>query len=259
MDGAYRILFLGDIVGKPGRQAVAETLPGLIAEHKPLFVIVNGENAASGNGMTPRIASELFAAGVDAITLGDHAYRNREVLGCFSQGQPVIRPANWAPGAPGPGSAAIEKEGVRLTVACLGGRTFMHPFDCPFRAAEDLVRDAGPHFFLDFHAEATSEKVAMGWHLDGRATAVIGTHTHVPTADARVLPGGSAYQTDAGMCGPLDGVIGTDRDIILRRFLLGLPERFAVAGGAVQVCGIVIEAHRETGRAASVQPVRLTP
>jgi metallophosphoesterase (TIGR00282 family) len=255
----YKILFLGDVVGRPGRQALEDHLPALISAHQPLFVVVNAENAASGNGITPRIGEDLFAMGVSAITLGDHAFKVKESYGWLSGPKPVVRPGNWGPHVPGKGSTVVEKEGIALTVAALCGRTFMAPFDDPFRAADELAEASGPHLFLDFHAEATSEKVAMGWHLDGRATAVIGTHTHVPTADARVLPGGCAYQTDAGMCGPLDGVIGTSREIILRRFRTGMPERFTVADGPVQICGIVIEAHRETGRAASVMPVRLTP
>jgi 2',3'-cyclic-nucleotide 2'-phosphodiesterase len=255
----YKILFLGDVVGKPGRQAVAERLPGLVKEHLPLFVIINGENSAGGVGLTPDIASEFSRLGADVVTLGNHWLNKRELAGALDRLNYVVRPANLPPGAPGKGMVIIEKEGVRLAVANLCGRVFLEGYDDPFRTADHLLSQArDAHFFLDFHAEATSEKVAMGWHLDGRATAVLGTHTHVQTADEEVLPRGTAYQTDVGMCGPRHGVLGMDREIILRKFLTSIPQKFEVAVGPTVICGTVVSVVKETGRAARIERIRLT-
>ncbi|CAN5399392.1 hypothetical protein BH11ARM2_BH11ARM2_11050 [soil metagenome] len=190
----YTLLFLGDVVGEPGRRGLEATLPGLLHQYKPLFTIVNGENAASGSGIVPRYADAIFAWGADAITLGNHAFHKRDIAPYMDSGKPIVRPGNMSRRLPGKGMVTVEKEGIKLAVANLCGRVSMEPaYDDPFAMADDYVAAAKtPHFFLDFHAEATSEKVAMGWHLAGRATAVIGTHTHVPTADERVLPGGTA-------------------------------------------------------------------
>jgi metallophosphoesterase (TIGR00282 family) len=251
----YSILFLGDIVGKPGRRAVAQALPSLVEEHRPLFVIVNGENAAAGVGITPDIAKEIFGLGVDAITLGNHAFHKKEVFPYLDSGAPIVRPANLPPGTPGVGDVTLEKDGVRLRVANLCGRVFLDGYDDPFRAVEPIVATRD-HVFLDFHAEATSEKVAFGFHVDGRAVAVVGTHTHVTTADEQVLPRGTAYITDVGMCGPQPSVIGMDMDVILHRFRTSLPTRFEVAAQPGVISGVVIDVQTDTGRAIGIRRLR---
>lgn len=257
--GTYRILFLGDIVGKPGRKAVVEALPRLVDEHRPLFVIVNGENSAAGSGITPDIADELFAAGVDAITLGNHAFHKREIQGYLKPGKPIVRPANMAPGVPGAGLCHVHKADVTLAVMNLCGRVYMDHYEDPFRVVDELLDTVStPHVFVDFHAEATSEKIAFGWHLDGRATAVVGTHTHVTTADEALLPGGTAYITDVGMCGPMPSVLGVEVDIILYRFRTGLPARFEVANEIASIRGVVVEAVTSTGRATSIKRIALS-
>lgn len=256
--GEYKILFLGDVVGKPGRVAVREGLPSLIDRYGPLFVIVNGENSAAGVGITPEIAKEFFSWGIDGITLGNHAFHKREISAYLESEHRIIRPANMAPDVPGLGSMRLQKQDVTLTVLNLCGRVFMDHYDDPFRTVDRLIQESpSPHVLIDFHAEATSEKIAFAWHVDGRATAVLGTHTHVPTADARILPGGTATISDVGMCGPIDSVLGMDRHVILRRFLLGLPERFEVANTPGVISGVVLNVERETGRSTSIECVRL--
>ena len=253
----YKILFLGDIVGRPGRKAVLEGLPGLVEKHDPLFVIVNGENSASGVGITPDIAEELFKAGVDAITLGNHAFNKREVFDYLESGVPIIRPANLPQGTPGRGMAVVEKGGVSLAVANLCGRIFLDGYDDPFQIVERLLEEAQTdHVLIDFHAEATSEKMAFAYHVEGRATAVIGTHTHVTTADEQVLPGGTAFITDVGMCGPQPSVIGMDKDVILRRFRTSMPTRFEVAKHPGVISGVAISVKVGTGRATAIERVR---
>jgi metallophosphoesterase (TIGR00282 family) len=254
----YQILFLGDVMGRPGRDAVRDRLPGLLARHQPLFTIVNGENSAGGVGITPAIAHDLWNLGADVITLGNHWLNKREIENLLKSHERIIRPGNMPEANPGRGMTKVTKEGVSLAVINLCGRVSMEPYDDPFREVDRLIEQAQtPHIFLDFHAEATSEKIAMGWHLEGRVTAVIGTHTHVATADERVLPGGTAYQTDAGMCGPENGVLGMDRAIILRRFLTGMHQKFEVADGPGVISGALIGVQRETGRAVSIERIRL--
>jgi metallophosphoesterase (TIGR00282 family) len=249
----YRILFLGDIVGRPGRDAVEDALPGLIDKHQPRFVVVNGENAASGVGITPQIASELFKLGVHAITLGNHAFHKREIYPYLDSGVPIVRPANLPPGTPGKGMATVESQGTKLVVVNLCGRVFLETYDDPFRAIDEIIKGAdSPHILIDFHAEATSEKIAFAYHVAGRATAVLGTHTHVPTADAQLLPEGTAYITDVGMCGPRNSVIGMDKDVILRRFRTSLPTKFEVAEQPGVISGVVIGVQSDTGRATSI-------
>src|SRR5579862_2567188 len=212
---SYRLLFLGDVVGRPGRDALERDLPSLIKRLKPLFVVANGENAAGGVGITAEIAESMFALGVDVITLGNHAFNKREVFPYLNGGAAIIRPANMPAGNPGRGSVEVTKDGIILYVANLCGRVFMDAYDDPFRAIDQMLEGVStPHRLIDFHAEATSEKIAMAWHLDGRATAVLGTHTHVPTADERVLPGGTAAITDVGMTGPYDSVLGMNKDVV---------------------------------------------
>jgi metallophosphoesterase (TIGR00282 family) len=250
----YKILFCGDVVGRPGRSIIRQGLPSLIETHKPLFTVVNGENAASGIGITPDNAEEIFGAGADAITLGNHAFNKREIYPYLDGNKPIVRPANMPQNVPGKGFVLIEKDGIKLAVINVCGRVFMDLYGDPFREV-DSIFDAldTPHRFLDFHAEATSEKIAMGFYCDGRASAVVGTHTHVTTADETILAGGTAYITDVGMSGPVRSVLGMDRQIILERFRSTLPHRFEVANEPATISGVVIQVQRETGRAVSIQ------
>jgi metallophosphoesterase (TIGR00282 family) len=252
----YKILFLGDVVGRPGRDAVIQGLPSLKNTHRPLFTIVNGENAAGGVGITPAIAQELHQAGADAITLGNHAFNKREIASYLETDRRIVRPSNMPAGVPGRGFIQIERDGVALGIANICGRVFMESYNDPFEEADKIIAAAGPHLFIDFHAEATSEKVAMGWHCNGRATAVVGTHTHVQTADESVLPGGTAHITDVGMCGPVRSVLGMDREVILKRFRTTLPQRFEVANEPGVICGVVISVQRDNGRALGIERIR---
>lgn len=247
---------MGDIVGKPGRDAVRLHLPGLIERLQPLYIIVNGENSAGGVGITPPIAEELFKLGVDAITLGNHAFNKREIYSYLGSGKPIVRPANMPETTPGRGCVVVEKSGISLAIMNLCGRVFMDHYDDPFRSVDGLLSNlASPHVFVDFHAEATSEKIAFGWHLDGRASAVVGTHTHVTTADETILPGGTAYITDVGMCGPMPSVLGVEVRIILDRFRKSLPIKFEVAESRGVISGVSIDVVTDTGRATSIQRV----
>lgn len=253
----YRILFLGDVVGKPGRQAVKEGLPSLIDTYQPLFTIVNGENAAGGLGITPEIAAEIHKAGADLITLGNHAFNKRDIGPYLETDRRIARPYNMPKRTPGRGTATIERDGIQLCVVNLCGRVFMDSFDDPFAAMDEIIESlTTPHLLVDFHAEATSEKIAMGWHLDGRASAMVGTHTHVQTADERLLPGETAYITDVGMCGPSNSVLGMDRHIILQRFKTSLPQKFEVANTPGVLCGVVIDVQKETGRAQDIRRIQ---
>jgi len=253
----FRILFVADVVGQPGREAVKAILPGLKRELEADVTILNGENAAGGFGLTARLASELKAAGADVITTGNHVYAQKEFVNELPSLENVIRPANYPPQAPGKGWCVFRAADQEILVMNLIGRIFLDPLDDPFRTA-DAILAAHPQIkivFCDMHAEATSEKTAMGWYLDGRASAVVGTHTHIPTADARVLPRGTAYVTDVGMVGPRDGCIGMDKDIVLQRFLTGVPNRFVVASGIVTFNGVLVTISASTGRATSIQRV----
>jgi 2',3'-cyclic-nucleotide 2'-phosphodiesterase len=254
----FRILFVADVVGHPGREAVKAILPGLKKEVGADLTIVNGENSAGGFGLTAKIAAELKAAGADVITTGNHVFAQKEFLSELPGLQQVLRPANYPPAAPGQGSCVVEAAGRQVLVMNLMGRIFTADnLDDPFRAA-DAILAAHPEtriVFCDMHAEATSEKTAMGWHLDGRASAVVGTHTHIPTADARVLTKGTAYVTDVGMVGPRDGCIGMDKDVVLQRFLTAVPNRFIVASGPVTFNSVLVTINSSTGRATSIQRV----
>jgi metallophosphoesterase (TIGR00282 family) len=256
-DDEIRILFVADVVGHPGRDAVKAILPGLKNEVGADLTIVNGENAAGGFGLTSKIAAELNGAGADVITTGNHVFAQKEFLPDLPNLERVLRPANYPPAAPGRGSCVVEAAGRQVLVMNLMGRVFLDALDDPFRAA-DAILAAHPEIkivFCDMHAEATSEKTAMGWHLDGRASAVVGTHTHIPTADARVLTKGTAYVTDVGMVGPRDGCIGMDKDVVLQRFMTGVPNRFVVASGPVTFNSVVVTIKSSTGRATSIQRV----
>ncbi len=250
-----RILAVGDIVGKPGRRALKEILPSLRNELGLDLVVVNGENAAGGKGLTPDTAQEIFQAGADIITSGNHIWDQREIVPLLEGEAPILRPANYPAGLPGRGH--LMKKGV--LVVNLTGRTFMGPYDSPFAAVDNLLekyRDRAKVTFLDFHAEATSEKIAMGWYVDGRMTAVVGTHIHVPTADPRLLPKGTAFVTDIGMVGPRDSVIGDDPKEVLERFLTLTPSRLNVAEcPVVQFNSVLIEVDETSGKAKSIRRI----
>ncbi len=259
-----RILFVGDVVGRSGRQAVADKLPGLVQDWKLDLTIVNGENAAGGFGITETIYREFLEAGADAVTLGNHAWDQREALVFIARAPNLVRPLNFPNGTPGRGAALVEtKSGARALVINAMGRIFMDPLEDPFRTIEHeieacpLVR-AADAIVVDFHAEATSEKQAIGHFLDGRASLVVGTHTHVPTADHQVLPGGTAYMSDVGMTGDFDSVIGMQKEEPLGRFLRRIPAgRFEPAMGPATLCGVAIETDDTTGLATKIAPVRL--
>jgi metallophosphoesterase (TIGR00282 family) len=254
-----KLLFVGDVVGGIGRRTLAALLPGIRDAHQPDFVIVNGENSAGGVGITEKTARELLEMGADAITLGNHAYRHREVYGYLDREERVVRPANYPKGSPGRGFTVVEHDGMRLGVVNLSGLVFLQAVRSPFAevdAALSELRDRTDAVLVDMHAEATSEKVAMGWHLDGRVTACVGTHTHVATADARVLPGGTAYLTDVGMTGARGGVIGVRREQALARFLTQVPTRFEPSDEDPWLNGVLIDAD-DAGRATGIRQLLL--
>ncbi|MEJ2007736.1 MAG: TIGR00282 family metallophosphoesterase [Acidobacteriota bacterium] len=261
MQGTVKILYIGDIFGRPGRRIVKERLPELVSEYAPDLVLANGENAAAGFGITPALAEELLGLGIAVLTTGNHIWDKREIFPYLAEHAdgPLLRPANYPPQVPGRGLyLGKTPAGLDYAVVNLQGRVFMSPIDCPFRTADALLEGIPESVkirFVDMHAEATSEKLAMGWYLNGRVTAVVGTHTHVPTADEMVLPRGTAYITDLGMTGPFESVIGIEKDIVIRKFLSQLPERFEVAKDDVRLCAVLVEADRETGRASSIQRV----
>jgi hypothetical protein len=253
------ILFVGDIFGKPGREALLRWLPEFADEHAVDFVIANGENSANGAGITSKIAERLLAGGVDVITTGNHIWRQREVFTFLATDERIVRPANYPAGAPGRGlTVRPTADGSEVAVINLAGELYLNSGMSPFRIVDRLVEEAqqlAETIVVDLHAEATSEKVAMGHYLDGRVTAVLGTHTHVQTSDARVLPGGTAYMTDVGMTGPLESVIGVRTDIIVKRFLTELPAQFEVADGAVRLDAALITA--EGGRALAIEGIEV--
>ena len=264
----FRALLIGDVVGKPGRQALAAVLPGLLRDRSIDVVVVNAENAAGGSGIVPSIVEELRALGVDCLTMGDHVFRKKEVVPLMKESDRVLRPANFPDEAAGRGWTVLESQsGFPFAVVSLLGRTFVKPAtDCPFHAADRALEDISDRtrlIFVDMHAEATSDKIAMGWYLDGRATCVVGTHTHVQTADERVLPGGTAYITDLGMTGPHEGVLGRRKEKVLQFLVTGMPAYFDVATGDLRVCGAVVTADTQTGRASAIErvavPVDLAP
>jgi hypothetical protein len=265
------ILFVGDIFGSAGRKIVREHLGHLREAHNVELLVINAENAAGGFGVTPQIAEDLFDLGADVLTTGNHVWDKRELIDYMNsvpadshaRARRVLRPINYQRGVPGYGVyEGTTTSGVSYAVANLAGRVFMANTNDPFAAADDLVsgiksRSGAKIILVDFHAEATSEKVAMGWHLDGRVTAVLGTHTHVPTADERVLPGGTAYQTDVGMSGPYDGVIGVERDLVLRKFITGMPSKFEAAKANPKMCAALVTCDPQTGHASAIQRIML--
>jgi metallophosphoesterase (TIGR00282 family) len=256
------ILFIGDIFGSPGRKIVREHLEHLREAHSIELIIANAENAAGGFGLTPNLADEFFDLGMDVLTTGNHVWDKRELIDYFkndARGSRVLRPINMQAGLPGTGVyEGVTASGQAYAVVDLMGRVFMNGTNDPFHAINEALKGIKAKIIIvDFHAEATSEKVAMGWHLDGRVTAVLGTHTHVPTADERVLPGGTAYQTDVGMSGPYDGIIGVERDLVLQRFLTGMPGKFEAAKANPKICAALIKCDPMTGRAHSIQRIML--
>jgi 2',3'-cyclic-nucleotide 2'-phosphodiesterase len=256
-----KILFIGDIFGSPGRRAVRELLPAIVSEHAPDLILANGENAAAGFGITPKLADELLGAGIDVLTSGNHIWDRKEIIPYFTDNpdKPLLRPANFPDGTPGRGLyLGRTRSPIPYAVMNLQGRVFMQSIECPFRGADALLERIPENTkirILDVHAETTSEKIAIGWYVDGRVTAVFGTHTHIATADERILPGGTAYITDVGMTGPYDSVIGIEKQMVIEKFLSQLPARFEVARNDVRLCGVLVEADPASGRALSIRRI----
>lgn len=252
-----KILFIGDIVGKPGRKAVKELIPQIVSRYQIDFVIANCENAAGGFGVTRDIIEELYQSHIDVFTSGNHVWDKKEIAVFVEDYEILLRPANYPEGSPGRGSVVVTgASGAHLGVLNLAGRIFMQPLDCPFRTAEreiEKLRKKVKVIIVDIHAEATSEKKALGWFLDGKVSAVLGTHTHVQTADETIMPGGTAYITDVGMAGPFDSVIGLKKDDVLQRFLTQIPNRFNVAKDDVRLQGVVIDVDEKSGRSVGIE------
>lgn len=262
-----KILFIGDIFGRPGRTIVKERLRGLVKQYSIDLVIANGENSAAGFGITPGLAEELFELGIDVITTGNHVWDKHEIVDYFEMeegndhaiSKRLLRPANYAADLPGKGVYEGRKNGFAYAVINLQGRVFMVANDDPFRTVDRLLKEiTAKVIFVDIHAEASSEKISMGWYLDGRVTAVVGTHTHIPTADERVLPNGTAYITDVGMSGPYDSVIGVKKELVISRFLNNMPVRFEPATGDVRLCAVVVDCDESSGRARSIERVMVS-
>lgn len=254
------ILMVGDVYGEPGRAALQKLLPGLKEAHRIDLTVVNVENAAGGFGVTPQLCRGFLELGVDVMTSGNHIWDRKEIVGYIAKEPLLLRPANFPSGTPGAGAVTVKVGPHRVAVVNLMGRVFMSTLDCPFRKADELVpelRRETPVILVDMHAEATSETMAMGWYLDGRVSAVVGTHRHVQTADERILPRGTAYITDVGMTGPVNSVIGVDTELILQRFLTQLPVRFEPARGPAALHGVVITVDPETGRASDIRRLRV--
>lgn len=254
-----QILVIGDIVGRPGRQLVQRLLPELREKYSPALVIANGENAAGGAGITPPIARELFGYGIDVLTSGNHIWDKKEIIPYFDQEERLIRPENYPPGTPGRGWVVVRSaSGIPVAVTNFAGRTFMDNIECPFRRADALLahlQEETRIILVDFHAEATSEKQAFGWYLDGRVSAVFGTHTHVQTADERILTKGTGYITDIGMTGPAEGIIGVERETVIKRFLTQMPQRFYPARGPGELNGILLEIDEVTGTSLGIRRI----
>jgi len=256
-----KVLFLGDVFGKPGREILKKKLPSLVEENNIDFIIANGENAAGGIGITPDICETLLYMGVDIITSGNHIYKKREIYDYIERQPRLLKPANYPPSTPGSGYHIMsDKKNNKIAVINICGRVFIDYFDCPFRTIDKIlsnVRKETPVIIVDFHAEVTSEKVAMGWYLDGRVSAVVGTHTHVQTADERILPGGTAYITDVGMVGPRNSVIGVKKENIIKKFLTMMPQKFTVSEDDYLVNGVVININEKNGRAESINRLNI--
>jgi hypothetical protein len=255
-----KVLFIGDIVGEPGRRAIKELVPKIVKREKIDFIVANGENAAGGSGITPMLADELLGYNIDVITSGDHIWKRKEIVERLSEDARILRPANYPREAPGSGSTVVQsKSGVDVGVINIQGRVFMQAIEDPFRVVKsevDKIKNKARVIIVDVHAEATSEKMALGWLLDGSVSAVIGTHTHVQTADEKILPKGTAFLTDAGMTGPFDSVIGRNKEQILTRFMTQMPTKFEMAEGDIQLHGAIIEVDEKTGKASSIKRVQ---
>jgi len=255
------VLFIGDIIGEPGRKAVRMQLQGLVEEYGPDLIIANGENAAGGFGITSEIADELLFLGIDVLTSGNHVWDKKEIEPYIAQQKRLIRPANYPEGNPGAGTAIVStRKAGDVAILNLEGRVFMSNLDDPFRIADreiEKLKKHTPVVIIDFHAEATSEKIALAWHVDGKASAIIGTHTHVQTADERVLPGGTAFITDVGMTGPTDSVIGVKKEQAIARFLYQTPHRFEIARGPVHLCAVLLNIDEKTGKANSIERINI--
>ncbi len=257
-----RILFIGDVIGQPGREIVASVLPRLTEEQSIDLVIANSENLAGGFGVTPAVAEEMFALGVDVLTSGNHIWDKKEIEEYIAKEKRLLRPANYPEQAPGRGSLVVDQGGCPVGILNLQGRAFMPPTDCPFRVGDREIgklRRETALIFVDFHGEATAEKQAFGWYVDGKVSAVIGSHSHVQTADERIFPQGTAYLTDAGMTGGRDSVIGMRIEEPIARFITGLPGKFRPATGAPQLCGVVVEIEERSGRATSIVRIQREP
>lgn len=254
MQNSMKVLFLGDVIGKPGRLAVASFLKTVKVD----FAIINGENLAGGIGITPQTAIEMFSYGVDAITTGNHVWKKKEMSSFLMEEQRVVRPLNYPKGAPGFGYTIIKKNGLSLCIANIEGRIFMNSLDCPFAVMDSFLEnnDIQAPILVDFHAEATSEKIAMGWYLDGKVSALFGTHTHVQTSDERVLPKGTGYITDAGMTGPRDSVIGMEKEGVLERFITQRPQKFQVGKDDVEVQGVIVTIDTVSKKCIDIERVR---
>lgn len=257
MQKTINILFAGDVVGEPGRKAIHQLLPLLKQKHQAEFCVINGENAAGGSGITPKIFSEFRESGADVVTSGDHIWDNKDVLSIIGNESRLLRPANYPPKAVGFGSVVVESSsGIKLGVMNMMGRTFMKDLDCPFQTSDrelQKLRDQTSIILVDMHAETTSEKIALGRYLDGRVSAVIGTHTHVQTADEQIFPKGTAFLCDSGMTGPHDSILGREVEPIIQRFITQMPTRFEVAKNDVRLCGAVIQIDASTGKALKIQ------
>lgn len=252
------LLFIGDIVGKPGRRAVKEFLPEIMKEKQVDFCIANAENAAGGSGITHVVAQELYKMGIDAITMGNHTWAKKEVFSFIDSDSKIVRPANYSNGVPGKGSGTICKNSKKIGIVNALGRIYMENINCPFEAVEREIQELKKSvkiIIVDFHAEATSEKSALAWFLDGKVSAVIGTHTHVQTADEKILLFGTSFISDVGMTGPAEGILGIQRDIIINRFLTGLPEKFELAHGAIQFSAVYIEIDEVTGKTTKIERI----
>ncbi len=255
------VIFVGDIVGKAGRKAVSGILPALKRERNIDFCIANGENAAGGLGITPGVADELFASGIDVLTSGNHIWDKKEIFKKIDGYPGLLRPANYPDGVPGKGSGVFDAgNGIKIAILNIAGLVFMPNLECPFRVGKrevEKLKKSTPVIFVDIHAEATAEKIALGWYLDGMATAVIGTHTHVQTADEKILPGGTAYISDVGMTGSFDSVIGVRKDHVLQRFLTQMPIHFDVASGDIHLCGVTVEVDVESGKPQKIERLQI--
>ena len=256
-----KLLFIGDIIGKPGRQVISRELHRLVDRYMVDLVIANGENAAGGFGITEETANELYKCGIDVLTSGNHIWDKKDSLNFINRAEKLLRPANYPDGTPGRGSALFTTAGgAKVAILNLEGRVFMNNLECPFRTADREVSQLyteTPIIFVDFHAEATSEKASLGWYLDGRVSALIGTHTHIQTADERILPGGTAYLTDAGMTGGFDSVIGVKKEEAITKFLSQLPVKFEVAKNNLRLNGVVVVVNEQTGKALSIERINI--